>query len=774
MNGRFTLNRLIRERERERERVTTPGEMERWYDKKWGNLRLDSDDEEDEEVMDQYDLERKIISGDTATVDELKRDGNEAFERGDYKASDGYYTQAIVKIEKKRKHRDETEAKISPLVVPPEVIDQMDETNKESLMELQRDMAEEAAAKKNPDLLHVLYNNRSNARLKLRRYDAAVKDARSAQKNMKGWFKPYYREGVACLEGGRYSEAVKAFRTGLRLAPKNKAMKKKLEEAFFAEFRGGRKGKDVKTEATRAFKNALGEAEKSWKSDRKKRLERQRKIETRKKKFEIMIEKEKQRKTKEKKILMEATAKETYSHADGRVTIELLESDEEEEEEEEEKKIRKIENVSDEEEEVEEEELTSSTNSISVELVNIKTGKNFGSVKMDVELNVSPELDKEVKIQKIENVSDEEEEEEEEETKIQKNVMTDDENMSEESSSSSKESKRSQAVKGGFLRRHMKRKQENKKEEVKQNPSTDMNIINLTDIIAALAWAPKSGGDIGNTAEVLCYEVVRKERRGGRDLLLFLDHDRKDTITPAKSYDTTAPSERASQVLFCRVLSMCESQPINTGAILAIHALVSGVLDGKMRELRHMGVPVVDYGLIQGTVRGVERLVLVMDWKRNENSPEKWRTYEQNPDVHEWIYIKLRDGSTWFLDLTAEQFGETPLLVPASPKVVHSVPSNNAYAPANAPSNISSPILFCPSESAKNRYIPSASIDKSEISKRTRIAERTSDMALKKIVQAASRPDASQLDLARYVGTAIIRIYRHSFRRKLEKHFISS
>ena len=57
---------------------------------------------------------------------------------------------------------------------------------------------------------------------------------------------------------------------------------------------------------------------------------------------------------------------------------------------------------------------------------------------------------------------------------------------------------------------------------------------------------------------------------------------------------------------------MCEAQPINTGAILAIHALLSGVLDGKIRELRHLNIPVIDYGLIQGTVRGVERLVLVM------------------------------------------------------------------------------------------------------------------------------------------------------------------
>ena len=80
-------------------------QMERWYDNKWGNLKLDSDDEEDE-VTDQFEMERRIISGDTATVDELKRDGNEAFKKGDYRAADGYYTQAILKIEKKRKHRD--------------------------------------------------------------------------------------------------------------------------------------------------------------------------------------------------------------------------------------------------------------------------------------------------------------------------------------------------------------------------------------------------------------------------------------------------------------------------------------------------------------------------------------------------------------------------------------------------------------------------------------------------------------------------------------------
>ena len=46
-----------------------------------------------------------------------------------------------------------------------------------------------------------------------------------------------------------------------------------------------------------------------------------------------MIKAEEQKKTKEKKM-MEATAKETYSHANGRVMIEVLESDDDEEEEE--------------------------------------------------------------------------------------------------------------------------------------------------------------------------------------------------------------------------------------------------------------------------------------------------------------------------------------------------------------------------------------------------------------------------------------------------------
>ena len=142
----------------------------------------------------------------------------------------------------------------------------------------------------------------------------------------------------------------------------------------------------------------------------------------------------------------------------------------------------------------------------------------------------------------------EEEEEEEEEVKEESKS-----HHVKNSVESSKESKRTQAVKGGFLRRHMK--QNSAQQQVQVPKKSSVKIVNLTDIIAALAWAPKSGGDIGNTAEVLCYEVVRKERKG-RNLLLYLDNDRKNTVTPAKSYDTTAPSERSSQVLFCRVLSM--------------------------------------------------------------------------------------------------------------------------------------------------------------------------------------------------------------------------
>ena len=43
--------------------------------------------------------------------------------------------------------------------------------------------------------------------------------------------KPYYREGLSRLEVGQYTEAVEAFRKGLRLAPNSKVLKQKLEEA---------------------------------------------------------------------------------------------------------------------------------------------------------------------------------------------------------------------------------------------------------------------------------------------------------------------------------------------------------------------------------------------------------------------------------------------------------------------------------------------------------------------------------------------------------------
>eukprot|EP00939_MAST-03C_sp_MAST-3C-sp1_P003366 g3366.t1 len=701
--------------------------MERWYDK-WDKLDICSDESDEDE--DEFDLERRVIAGDTATIEELKRDGNEAFKAEKWAKAESLYSRAISKLKKKRDELELDKPKISPLLLPDSVLKKMSKKNSESLKTLQRDMAVEAAASRNPETIHLLYTNRSNVRHKLKRYHAAIKDAKKAQESKANWFKPYYREGLSCLEVGLYTRAVAAFRKGLRLAPKSKLLKKKLEEAYFAEFRGSRVGKKVpekkrrnrkksstKTEkksadisvedgdadeegamtrAKNATRAALGEAQKIFDDTMLERQNRQNSIELRKVQLKKAIET-----PSHSPASLDGAPSTTAdsSVADGGVKIEVLDSDAEDE--------------------------------------TAKGDRNASRTRVEaVDKRVGQKSDQDAKLG---------------------------ESTSDDASSTS-------VVKSGFLSRVRHAKESKGATGVKAastKAAEDERRVSLLDIVAAFAWSPKSGGKIGSTAEALCFEVVKKERRG-REFRLFLDNDR-GTLTAPEKFDQTAPSERASQVLFCRVLSMCEAQPINTSAVLAMHALLSGAIDGRTRQLYHFGSRVVDYGLCLGSVRGVEKLVLVMNWKK-QSDPSKWTTFAQNPDRHEWIYLKLDDGTTWYLDLSAEQFGETPLLVPHSPKVVHSVPGNSEFAPANAPANVSSPVLLCPATSA-SRYGLAQSIDKAQIAKRMQLAERTSEDALKRIVEAGTRPGATPKDLERMAATAIIRLYRHSYRRKLRKHF---
>ncbi|XP_011297829.1 tetratricopeptide repeat protein 28 [Fopius arisanus] len=80
-------------------------------------------------------------------------------------------------------------------------------------------------------LSHVLYSNRSAARLKMGLFALALQDAVRATELLPQWPKAYYRQGVALQCLGRHGEALVAFATGLARDPLNSQLLSGLVEA---------------------------------------------------------------------------------------------------------------------------------------------------------------------------------------------------------------------------------------------------------------------------------------------------------------------------------------------------------------------------------------------------------------------------------------------------------------------------------------------------------------------------------------------------------------
>ncbi|XP_044737970.1 tetratricopeptide repeat protein 28 [Chrysoperla carnea] len=78
---------------------------------------------------------------------------------------------------------------------------------------------------------HILYSNRSAARLKQGQFSLALQDATRARELCPTWPKAYFRQGVALQCLGRHGEALAAFSAGLAQEPQNTQLLSALVEA---------------------------------------------------------------------------------------------------------------------------------------------------------------------------------------------------------------------------------------------------------------------------------------------------------------------------------------------------------------------------------------------------------------------------------------------------------------------------------------------------------------------------------------------------------------
>lgn len=78
---------------------------------------------------------------------------------------------------------------------------------------------------------HILYSNRSAARLKQGQFNLALQDATRARELCPTWPKAYFRQGVALQCLARHGEALAAFSAGLAQEPQNSQLLSALVEA---------------------------------------------------------------------------------------------------------------------------------------------------------------------------------------------------------------------------------------------------------------------------------------------------------------------------------------------------------------------------------------------------------------------------------------------------------------------------------------------------------------------------------------------------------------
>jgi tetratricopeptide (TPR) repeat protein len=92
------------------------------------------------------------------------------------------------------------------------------------------------AGSKDPNLLKVVYSNRSAAYLKLKQYILALADGEKCVSLDSTWSKGYTRKGDALYSLTRYTEAFNAYNSGLRIAApdEKKALQEKAEQAMRA------------------------------------------------------------------------------------------------------------------------------------------------------------------------------------------------------------------------------------------------------------------------------------------------------------------------------------------------------------------------------------------------------------------------------------------------------------------------------------------------------------------------------------------------------------
>ena len=84
------------------------------------------------------------------------------------------------------------------------------------------------------EFLKVVYSNRSAAYLKLKQNAAALVDAEKCVSLDMSWVKGITRKGDALYALGRYTDAYNAYNNGLRVAPNDKSLAEKSEQAMNA------------------------------------------------------------------------------------------------------------------------------------------------------------------------------------------------------------------------------------------------------------------------------------------------------------------------------------------------------------------------------------------------------------------------------------------------------------------------------------------------------------------------------------------------------------
>eukprot|EP01023_Acetabularia_acetabulum_P062472 TRINITY_DN7693_c0_g2_i10.p1 TRINITY_DN7693_c0_g2~~TRINITY_DN7693_c0_g2_i10.p1 ORF type:complete len:380 (-),score=59.33 TRINITY_DN7693_c0_g2_i10:832-1971(-) len=77
---------------------------------------------------------------------------------------------------------------------------------------------------------HVYYANRAFAQIKLENFGSAIQDASQAIELDPTYVKAYYRRGDAKFCMGKFKEAVKDFRDAAKVAPRDPAIRKKLQD----------------------------------------------------------------------------------------------------------------------------------------------------------------------------------------------------------------------------------------------------------------------------------------------------------------------------------------------------------------------------------------------------------------------------------------------------------------------------------------------------------------------------------------------------------------